>query len=150
MLTTFLVDYERKIASVNTNGICRFDISLLLIFFFDLFLRLHDSMSSLFFEDFRVMVGRKNFTLGDPGYAGNDYVVAGLKSNQVTTPEAIRFDEVTRTEQVIIEHINRHVKSCRVLSKSNQFHHGRDKHVCCVFIVSGWYNYMRQRFGKFT
>lgn len=134
MMSTLLVDFEGYIVSVNTGGVAR----------------LHDSMSSTFMPHFRNIIGPKNFALGDPGYAGVDYVVSGFKSNQLANPQCREFDIVSRSEQVIIEHVNNFIKSCRVLSKSNQFHHSREKHISCVFIVSGWYNWMKQKFGKFS
>lgn len=63
MMTTLLVDFDGFIIiSVSTGGVAR----------------LHDSMSSTFMPDFRRIVGEKNFALGDPGYAGVDYVSLDL------------------------------------------------------------------------
>jgi len=134
MMTTLLVDFDGFIISVSTGGMAR----------------LHDSMSSNFMPDFRRIVGAKHFALGDPGYAGVDYVVSGFKSNQLVNPQCRSFDAISRTEQVVIEHVNNFIKSCRVLSKSNQFHHSREKHINCVFIVTGWYNWMKKNYSKFS
>ncbi len=103
MMTTLLVDFDGYIISVSTNGVAR----------------LHDSMSSMFMPYFRAIIGKKNYALGDPGYAGVDNVVSGFKSNQLVSDGCRKFDAVSRSEQVVIEHVNKHIKNCRVLSKSN-------------------------------
>jgi hypothetical protein len=133
MMTTLLVDFEGFIVSVSTNGCAR----------------LHDSMASTFMDDFRDILGEKNFALGDPGYNGVDYVVSGLKSNQLVSDEAREFDRISRMEQIVVEHVNKHIKDCKDLSKSNQFRHGKDMHMCAVFFCCGWYNYMKKFCGKF-
>lgn len=78
------------------------------------------------------------------------YVVSRLKFNQLNSDERREFDRISRSEQVIIEHVNSFIKSCKVLSKKNQFIHGRDKHIASVFIVCGWYNWMKLVFNKFS
>jgi hypothetical protein len=133
MMTTLLVNFDGYIASVSTNGCAR----------------LHDSMSAMFMSDFRDVLGEKNFALGDPGYGGVDYVVSGLKSNQLNSEESRQFDAISRHEQVLIEHVNKHIKNCKVLSKSNQFHHARHMHMNTVFVCCGWYNFMKKIFNKF-
>lgn len=132
MLTHLLVDFDGFIASFVTSVAAK----------------MHDSNASRYFKPFvRLLDGR--YAIGDPGYNGVPYVVSGLKFNQLNSDEKREFDRVSRSEQVIIEHVNSFIKSCKVLSKKNQFIHGRDKHISCVFIVCGWYNWMKRNFNKF-
>jgi hypothetical protein len=133
MMTTLLVDFDGYIICLNTGGKAR----------------MHDSMSSVFMHNFRRILGRR-YALGDPGYAGVDYVVSGFKTNQLINEERRVFDRISRTEQVVIEHVNNFIKTCHSLSKSNQFHHSTEKHVAIVFVVSGWYNWMKETYGKFS
>jgi len=133
IVTTLLVDFDGYIVSVNTGGKPI----------------LHDSMAATFMDNFRTILG-DNFALGDPGYAGVDYVVSGFKSNQLNTEERLKFDRVSRTEQVLIEHVNAHFKGCKSLSKRIVFHHKVDKHVTIVLLVCGWYNWIKSTYGKFS
>jgi len=132
MLTHLLVDFDGYIASFVTSVAAK----------------MHDSNASRYFKPFvRLLEGR--YVIGDPGYNGVPYVVSGLKFNQLNSDERREFDLISRSEQVIIEHVNSFIKSCKVLSKKNQFIHGRDKHISCVFIVCGWYNWIKRTFQKF-
>jgi len=133
IMTTLLVDFDGYITSVNTGGRAI----------------LHDSMAATFMDNFRDILG-ENFALGDPGYAGVDYVISGFKSNQLRTEERVKFDRITRSEQVLIEHINAHFKGCKSLSKRSVFHHTIDKHVTIVLLVCGWYNWIKSTYGKFS
>jgi len=133
MMTTLLVDFEGYICSFVTNGSAR----------------LHDSTASFYFPSFAKILGT-NYALGDPGYSGVPYVVSGFKISQLNNDDKKCFDRITRNEQVIVEHVNLFIKSCKCLSKRNQFVHGREKHVMCVFIVCGWYNWIKYTFGKFN
>ncbi len=78
-----------------------------------------------------------------------NYCVAGFKSNQVTTPAHKIFDGISRSEQVIVEHVNSFIKQVAVLSKTSKFCHKLPFLVNCVFIVCGWYNFMKIAFNKF-
>jgi hypothetical protein len=133
MMTHLLVDLDGYIASFITSVASK----------------LHDSNASRYFASFiRLLAGR--YALGDPGYNGVPYVISGLKFNQLTSEERKEFDRISRSEQVVVEHVNSFIKSCKVLSRKNQFIHGRDKHIFCVFIVCGWFNWMRREFSKFS
>jgi len=110
---------------------------------------MHDAAAARHMKSI-VRVLKNKFALGDPGYEGVPYVVSGFKSNLLTSNERIVFDRISRSEQVAIEHVNNFLKSCKSLSKRNQFIHSRDKHIACVFIVCGWYNWMKLKFSKFT
>ena len=133
MLTTFLVDYDANISAFATGILGK----------------MHDANSGRHLELFmKILQGR--FALGDPGYANVPYVVAGFKTNQLNSVAARTFDSITRTEQVVVEHVNQFVKSCKVLSKKVKFTHSRAKHILCVYIVCGWYNWMKKTFGKFS
>src|ERR1051326_4309865 len=68
MLTTLLVNFDGYISAFVTGTKAR----------------QHDSMACYFFPLFPKVLG-SNYALGDPGYAGVPYVIAGLKNNQVTT-----------------------------------------------------------------
>jgi len=133
MMTHLLVDFNGYIVAIHTNvyGI------------------IHDSNAARHNKFFEEILGDK-FALRDPGYAGVRYVVAGFKSNQLTSEEANLFDRRSRSEQVVIEHVNGHVKACKALSKKNMFLHSRSMHIACVFIVCGWFNWMKETFDKFS
>lgn len=75
---------------------------------------------------------------------GSDWIVAGLKCNQINTEAHRIFDSISRSEQVIVEHVNCFIKKCATLSKQHKFNHGNEKLVACVFIVCGWYNRKRE------
>ena len=132
MMAHLLVDFDGYIVAVQTNvqG------------------RVHDANAAQYNKLFPSILGNK-FALGDPGYARVSSVVDGLKSNQLNSQAAREFDKITRTEQVIIEHINKHIKGCKVLSKRHMFMHGRELHICCVFIICGWFNWMKESFDKY-
>lgn len=132
MMTTLLVDFDARISSVVTNG-----KSIL-----------HDSMASFFMRGMAKVLGSK-YALADTGYSKVPFVVCGFTSNLVNSDERRTFDTVSREEQKVVEHVNNFIKKCKVLSKRNQFIHSRDMHVCCVFLVCGWYNWMKLKFDKF-
>jgi hypothetical protein len=134
MLTHLLVTFNGDIAAVQTNVLGR----------------VHDSTAARRNKLFPQVLGKNRFALGDPGYAGVPWVVAGFKTNQLKTPEARRFDTISRAEQAQVEHVNNFIKKCQVLSKTNMFRQGREKHVACVFIVCGWFNWMKWTFGKLS
>jgi hypothetical protein len=52
-------------------------------------------------------------------------------------------------EQVLIKHVNRFVKECKVLSKKVAFKHSRLQHVMCVMICCGLYNMKKQKWGSY-
>jgi hypothetical protein len=133
MMTNLLVDFDAKISVVVTNG-----KSIL-----------HDSMASFFMRSMVKVLGPK-FALADTGYSKVPFVVCGLTSNHVNSDEKMRFDTVSREEQKVVEHVNNFIKKCKVLSKRNQFIHSRNMQVCCVFLVCGWYNWMKEKFNKFN
>jgi hypothetical protein len=127
ILTHLLVDFEEFIISVITNvkG------------------HSHDSNVASCHPAFKQVLGTK-FALGDPGFQGVDYVVAGFKSSAITTDAQDVFDDISRTEQSAVEHVNNFIKKSAVLSKQNKFvHPSTDKLVACVFIVCGLYNYKK-------
>lgn len=133
MMSTLLVDFRGTICSLVTNGKAI----------------LHDSMASFFMRSMALSLGSK-FALADTGYAKVPYVICGFSSNQLNTESRKEFDIISREEQKVVEHVNNFIKKCKALSKTNQFIHSRDMHVCCVFFVCGWYNWMKERFDKFS
>lgn len=108
----------------------------------------HDANAARYNEHFQQVLG-DSFALGDPGFAGVPYCVAGFRGNQLTSVSHKTFDSISRSEQVIIEHVNSFIKQTEVLAKSSKFCHRLDLLVHCVFIVTGWYNFMKQEFDKF-
>jgi hypothetical protein len=127
------VDFDSTIVSVATN----FDGSVL-----DCVALKHCNMLQ------QVLVDK--FAIGDPGFAGSENVISGLKSNQVKSVGQIMFDRISRQEQVCIEAVNGFIKKCVSISKTHQFTHSRWHLTCCVFICCGLYNFMKKNFGKYT
>lgn len=133
ILTHLLIDFEGNIIAFETNvkG------------------SVHDSNAATHNIYFPLILGPSNYALADPGYAGVPYVVAGLKSNQLKSPRDFDFDTVSRSEQVLVEHVNSFLKGCKVLSKKVTFKHTRTLHIACVVICCGWFNMMKVKFGAF-
>jgi len=107
----------------------------------------HDSKSATFSPSIEKAIG-KNFVIGDTGFQGVPYVVAGLKSNQIHDDAEREFDKISRSEQVIIEHINNFIKKCTTINKCDVFIHSREHLAACVFICCGLYNWLLENFGK--
>jgi hypothetical protein len=126
ILMHLLIDFESNIIAFETN-IKGF---------------VHDSNAATHLLS--LILGPLNYALADPGYAGVLYVDAGLKSNQLKIPEVFGF-----SEQVLVEHINLFLKSCKVLSKKVAFKHSQTLHIACVVICCGWFNVMKLKFGAF-
>lgn len=82
MITHLLVDFDGYIIAVRTNvlGI------------------VHDANDAQHNNQFKTILNG-NYALGDPGFAGVPYVVAGLKTNQINGPGARIFDTISREEQ---------------------------------------------------
>jgi len=134
MVTSLLVNFDGYISCFVTGGLGR----------------MHDANAARFMECFVEALNGK-FALGDPAYEGVDYVISGFKTNQLKNDKARHiFDRISRSEQVIVEHVNLFIKTCKTLSKRNQFIHSRHLHIGCVFIVCGWYNWMKLKFNKFS
>lgn len=133
ILTHLLIDFEGNIIAFETNvkG------------------SVHDSNVATRNIHFPLILGPGRYALADPGYAGVPYVVAGLKSNQVKSTNDLDFDSTSRSEQVLIEHVNSFLKSCKVLSKKVAFKHSRVLHVSCIVICCGWFNMMKLKWGAF-
>jgi hypothetical protein len=93
IMTYLLVEFSGLIVAVQTNVAGR----------------VHDSTAANHNTLFMKVLGDK-LALADPGYAGVPFVVAGLKSNQVKSIGAKVFDRVSRSEQVIVEHVNENLK----------------------------------------
>src|SRR5690606_15067206 len=107
--------------------------------------RVHDTLFGHYNEGFRqVCADTGSYALTDTGYNRVSYAVAGFKSAQVTTPQHQTFDSVSRSEQVVVEHINCLIKKCRSLTKESKFIHSHHKLAAIVLIVCGWYNWRRR------
>lgn len=133
ILTHLLVDFDANIIALSTNVLGH----------------MHDATSARHNTHFKeIMTGC--YALGDPGYGGVPYVVAGFKSNQVHTEADRTFDRISRSEQVVVEHVNAFLKQVEVLSKRSKFEHEISMLVSAVFIVCGWYNFSKQAFNKFS
>jgi hypothetical protein len=127
LLTHLLVDFDGFIVSVITNikG------------------HTHDANCAIYNSSFQQILGAK-FALADPGYQGVNWIVAGFKTSQLTSPAHQVFDQISRSEQAMVEHINNFIKKCAVLDKTTKFiHSDHSKLVACVFIVCGWYNFRK-------
>ncbi len=133
-MTHLLVDFEGMIIAVTTNVLGH----------------MHDSSMAQHNIFFKEVLGPGRFALGDPGFSGVPYVVSGLTTPQLRTQADLKFDDITRSEQSIVEHVNNFIKKCEVLSKSSKFIHKPQKLVNCVFILCGWLNWMRTNFDKYT
>jgi len=81
----------------------------------------HDSNAAQYNKHFKNILG-KRFALGDPGYNGVPYVVAGSKASQLKTGHK-KFDSISRTEQIPIEHVNNFIKKFSILSKQSKCIH---------------------------
>jgi hypothetical protein len=127
VLTHLLLDFDGFIASITTNvkG------------------HSHDSNASQYNTPFQLILGKK-FALGDPGFQGLSWVVPGFKPSHVNTRAEEVFDDISRTEQAPIEHVNNFIKKSATISKLGKFIHGHEKLAACVFIVCGWYNRKRE------
>ncbi len=130
-LTQILLDYDGYVISFMTNikG------------------RIHDSMAALYNKDFKRIVGN-NFALGDPGFAGVDYVISGFKPTSLQTWEQYVFDAISRQEQVMIENANKFIKENKSVNKQDTFKHGEHRLLACVFISIGLYN-LKKDWGYF-
>ena len=106
-----------------------------------------DSPSANFSTLFQDILG-PNLAMGDTGFAGVDYIVAGFTACQLKTAAHKDFDRISRSEQVKIEHVNNFVKKCKTLSKTCQFIHTNVLLCGCVIVGAGLYNYMLYTFGK--
>jgi len=76
-------------------------------------------------------------------------VIAGLKSYQLTSNARLQFDRISRSEQVIMEHVNNFTKKISSISKAIQFQHSKELQAGCVIISCGWYNYMWKYYNKY-
>jgi hypothetical protein len=128
----FIVDFTGKIVAVQTGIPGSF----------------HDSTAARYAKKFKALL-TPNLVIGDPGFQGVNYVVAGYKINQLTSDAHKEFDRISRSEQVKIEHVNNFVKKCASLSKLSTFHHNREALAGLVVVGTGWYNYMLEVHGKY-
>lgn len=122
ILTHLLIDYQGYIVAFQTN----------------IHGRNHDAVIGTYNKLFKRILGKK-FALTDPGFEGNSNVVAGIKSPR-TKGEKL-FDQISRKEQVAVEHVNAWVKNAKVLDKNTNFRSSPDKLVLSVFIVCGMHNW---------
>jgi hypothetical protein len=61
----------------------------------------------------------QRFALTDPGFNGADWAAASLKSSQLSTDADEVFDDISRSEQAAVEHVNNFLKRA-LLSASFQ------------------------------
>ena len=123
ILTQILINFNGKIIGFITNvpG------------------KINDALIAIYAEFFRdVLKGR--FALGDPGFAGVDWVVCGLRYKQKNSDGAFLFDKISRSEQVLIENVNKFLKDCKSINKDCAFFHGRKKLLYCIITAIGLYN----------
>ncbi|KAL0490866.1 3 TM domain-containing transmembrane protein [Acrasis kona] len=133
MVTQLLVDFDGFIIAFETG----FPGSM------------HDCMQARNCYVIQDVVG-DNYALTDSAYSGLDFVVAGYKTTSIGDNERRkRFDEVSRREQKIVEHVNGWFKKCRSVSKRHAFQHSLPLHISCVAIACGLYNF-RKLHGAFV
>lgn len=101
--------------------------------------KIHDALVAVHNTHFIDIIGTK-FALGDPGFKGVGYVISGFNSCEVKTTSQKIFDKITRSEQVLIENVNKFLKDCRSINKQDSFRHGEGRLVACVSISIGLYN----------
>lgn len=109
--------------------------------------KMHDVLVASHNELFVDILGT-SYALGDPAYFSVGYVVSGFKSCQLNTLSKRVFDRITRSEQVLIENVNKFIKDCRSINKLDAFRHGESKLLACVTIAIGLYN-MKRKYGCF-
>jgi hypothetical protein len=128
ILTHVIVDYDGWILSFHTNipG------------------SVHDAKVA-HTQPFHHIIKEDKFALGDPGYQGVNWVVAGYKASDLPdTDAAVYFDAVSREEQRMIETVNCFIKK-NVLTKNKKFHHKHELLIFCIAITCGWYNYRKYK-----
>ena len=126
-----LVDFECNIVAFSTNYPGRLSDSTC-------------ARSNRLFETICSTNGQY-LALGDPGFQNVDYVVAGLKANMVHDENCHQF--LTRTEQIVVEHVNSAIKTCRSLN--TEFRHNHALLTGCVFVACGLYMW-KKSLGHYT
>ena len=129
-LVHLLVDFDGRIVSMasNVDGRC------------------HDSLFGTYNEPFREICQQsEGYALGDSGFAGVSYSVSGFKTNQLKSEQHKVFDKVTRSEQIVVEHVNCFIKKCKCLSKEGKFIHSHETLALLSLIICGWYNWRREK-----
>ena len=117
------------------------DLDSIIIFFLtNIHGKRHDGLVGTYNRFFKQILGRK-FAIADTAFNGNSNIVAGLK--KVSTEGEVIFDRISRSEQVVVEHVNDFVKNSVALDKNTKFRHSPDKLIYSVFIMSGIYNWKR-------
>jgi len=86
----------------------------------------------------------KQFALSDPGFGSVNYVVTGLRCNQLLTDAHRKYDTITRYEQRRVEWVNNHFKRVKSVAKSTVYMHSRASQVSCIFIACGLYNWKKE------
>ena len=130
-LVHLLVDLDGNIASMacNVDGRC------------------HDALYGTYNDSFREVCAKsKSLSLGDSGFQGVSYCVAGYKPVHIKTDQQRVFDTITRKEQVVVEHVNCFIKKCKSLTKEGRFIHSPETLAGIAIVVCGWYNW-RKRCG---
>ena len=122
MSTHMLVDYDGYIASFVTAVSQRVYV--------------HEVTDR--FDSFNALLGER-YVIGDRAYSGAPRVVTDADP-RINGLELALYEEQRRVTQPV----NDFIAQCRVVSRENRFKHSRDKHIAVVFIVCGWYNWLRR------
>lgn len=125
-LTQLLVDYDGYIVAYRTMIPGRH----------------HDSLIATYNKHFKKIVGNK-LVLGDPGFEGVSYVVAGYRPTEINSRERELYYLISKKEQVLIEHINCFFKKCKSVNKEDCFIDNQKRLLACIKISLGLYNYKR-------
>lgn len=130
-LTQLLVDYDGKIIAFKTMipG------------------KVHDNLSAVYNKEFASIL-KKYLCIGDTAFNQVQYAVAGYQRCRLDTPEKRVFDAISRSEQVVIENVNKFIKDCKSIDKDTSFKHGDEKLLLCVCFGIGFYN-MKLSWGHF-
>lgn len=122
-----LIDFDGKIiaASINHPGSWH-DV--------------HCYKFKIYFDN--ILEQDNSLALGDPGYKGLPRVVAGLRANEIVTPEQKRFVLVSKAEQKKIEGTNNYYKKqVKSLSKETRFRMKYSTLGSITIISLGLYNW---------
>ncbi len=108
---------------------------------------IHDALAAIHISEFKEII-KNNLVKADPGYNGVGYIVSGFKPSQVKTWAQRVFDNISRSEQVMIENVNKFIKDARSVNKQDMFRQGPHRLLACVFISIGLYN-RKKLFGYY-
>ena len=90
---------------------------------------------TVIFTIYRFFSKGKKFAIGDCAFEGNSNVVAGLKRPRNKAEKL--FDQISRSEQVVVEHVNAWIKNASVGQKHKIQELARQIGAKCIYCL--WY-----------